>query len=182
MTTIEFIINFVITWAWGLSVPLFIRYIMVMRPIEKTTSIFISFGMLLINIGIFTALQSQNKSHAVLLFVSFISYWIMSHGVKEESNKEKQYVTFDYAFIGKRKIIFILAVIISTVASIVFSKTTSNWFLIIPMVSSFASVLIIGKPDFIERPLPPVIWSFLLTPPILAISYFMVGIYASFTN
>ncbi len=51
------------------------------RPIvSKWSARAIVFTLLVINIGIFTALGSQSKTHAALFFVMLVSYYILRKG------------------------------------------------------------------------------------------------------
>jgi hypothetical protein len=79
---LSLVISFIITWAWGLSIPLLIRYAIFKRPFEKTTSIIIVAILWIINIFIFTALGSESKTHAVQLLVAIVSYYILRRGSK----------------------------------------------------------------------------------------------------
>lgn len=69
------------TWAIGLLPPVLIRYAIMRRPVSKAEAICACIVFYFVNIFIFVALGSQSKSHAVLILIAFVSYWILRRGI-----------------------------------------------------------------------------------------------------
>jgi len=80
---ISFIISIIITWSIGLSVPVLIRYV----PINKTPAIVIVVILYFIQLFIWIGLGSTSKSHAVLFFIAYVSYYILNKGYKNGASK-----------------------------------------------------------------------------------------------
>ena len=78
ITLVDVVIGIVITWGWGLSIPLALRYFILKRPIDNSMAALIAGGLWITNIFIFTALKSQSKTHAALFLVAWASYWILT--------------------------------------------------------------------------------------------------------
>ena len=76
----EIIFSFIITWVVGLSVPLLIRFVFLRRAMSKGAALITVALCWCANIVIFTALGSQNKTHAVLFLIAWISYHILRKG------------------------------------------------------------------------------------------------------
>jgi len=74
---IMFLMSLILTWSIGLSVPLIIRFLILKRPIKKLYAVIIVFIFLFINIVIFEALGSENKTHNALYLVAFVSYYML---------------------------------------------------------------------------------------------------------
>ncbi len=71
------LVSIVITWGIGLAPPLLIRYAILKRPMNNRPAIGICAAFWFFNVILFTALGSQSKSHAALILVAFVSYWIL---------------------------------------------------------------------------------------------------------
>jgi hypothetical protein len=71
------IIGIIITWTIGLLPPLLIRYVFIKRAIAKKPAYGICVFFWLVNLILFTAMGSQSKSHAALLLIAYVSYWIL---------------------------------------------------------------------------------------------------------
>lgn len=80
------VISFVLTWGIGLTPPLVIRYAVLKMPMEKWPAIGACACLWFFNIILFSALGSQSKTHAALIFVAYVSYWLLR---KENTTKEK---------------------------------------------------------------------------------------------
>lgn len=89
-TAIEIILSFIVTWAIGLIPPLLIRYAFLRRPMDKKSAIGISALFWVLNVILFTALGSKNKTHAVLLLIAYVSYWILRRERKTEREKSSE--------------------------------------------------------------------------------------------
>ena len=74
------LISLLITWSIGLTPPLLIRYVFLRRPIDKWPAIGVAGLFLLLNIFLFVAMGSENKSHAVLFLIAWVSYIILHKG------------------------------------------------------------------------------------------------------
>jgi len=77
------VISFVLTWGIGLLPPIIIRYVIIKKPLYRKWSICLVIIFLIINIIIFTALDSQSKTHAALYLVAITSYYILRKGNKK---------------------------------------------------------------------------------------------------
>lgn len=81
------LISFLLTWGIGLTPPLILRYVVFKRAISKIAAISISGVFVFINLILFIALGSQSKSHAALVLVAGVSYFILrSKPTKKEFN------------------------------------------------------------------------------------------------
>ena len=78
------VISALITWGIGLTPPLLIRFLFIRRPIGKGWAIGTAVIFLLINIILFTAFGSTNKTHGALFLVAWASYAILRKGFKKE--------------------------------------------------------------------------------------------------
>jgi len=85
---VPLILSISLTWGIGLAPPLLIRFILVAKPIGKKLAISLVAMFWFMNIVLFTALGSVNKSHAVLFFIAWASYAILRKNVKE-NKKDK---------------------------------------------------------------------------------------------
>jgi len=81
---IVYIASFILTWIVGLSVPLLIRYVFMKRAINKSSAIVIVIVLLFLQLALWTSLGSTNKSHAVLFFIAYASYYILRKRNKGE--------------------------------------------------------------------------------------------------
>lgn len=84
-------LSFAITWIIGLTPPLLIRYVFLRRPMSKKTAIITIALFYLFNLFLFIAMGSTSKSHAAVLLIAFVSYWILRkerHSKKSVSRKE----------------------------------------------------------------------------------------------
>jgi len=79
------LLSFLFTWGIGLMPPLLIRLAFMRRPISKGWAIGIVALFWVFNVGIFTALGSQSKSHGALALVAFVSYAILRKGAKKQA-------------------------------------------------------------------------------------------------
>lgn len=84
MTFPILIISIIITWSIGLSVPVLIRYVFLRRPINKVPAIVIVVILYFIQLFIWIGLGSINKSHVVLFFIAYVSYYILRKRNKGE--------------------------------------------------------------------------------------------------
>ncbi len=84
MTFPILIISFILTWSIGLSVPVLIRYVFLRRPINKFPAIVIVVILYFIQLFMWIGLGSTNKSHAVLFFIAYVSYYILRKRNKGE--------------------------------------------------------------------------------------------------
>lgn len=74
--------SFVITWSIGLIPPLFIRHIILNRPIPKLPAFGTCVLFWFINMFIFIQLGSKSKNHGALVLVAIVSYTILRQGAK----------------------------------------------------------------------------------------------------
>lgn len=77
-SALDIVVSIILTWGWGLAIPLILRYAVLKRPLDKLIALFTTGGLWLLNIFIFTALGSQSKTHAALFLVAAVSYWILT--------------------------------------------------------------------------------------------------------
>ena len=82
---ITLIISAILTWGIGLTPPLLIRFAFLRRPISRGWAIGTVALLWIINIMLFTALDSESKTHAALFLVAWASYAILRKGVKKKS-------------------------------------------------------------------------------------------------
>ncbi len=75
ISTSELILSFLLTWIIILVPPALIRIIS-RKPLGKTMAICLCVLFYLVNIFIFIALGSQNKSHTVLIVGAWFSYYV----------------------------------------------------------------------------------------------------------
>lgn len=201
--TFDFVFSILLTWGWGLTVPLILRYGVLKRPLDKTISFFIVCALWLLNIFIFTALGSTSRTHGALYLVAAVSFWILTRNasssqsttasptaldsdsehtpqltaVDDSASRSSNLV--DNGFKGKRVRIYLNASIISTLISAIFASTSSDWFLAIPVASTVVSVLLMGHPESVRNWRNTVIWSLLLTPPVFLTSFLAFGLVLS---
>lgn len=198
-SAIDIVFSIVLTWGWGLAVPLILRYAILKRPLDKVIALFIAGGLWLLNIFIFTALGSQSRTHAALFLVAAVSYWILTKkaapqpevtnpvfsptdgtppadSLSTPAEPEQRPDLVDNGFKGKRIHIFLVATVISALLAAVFGKTSSDWFLLIPVVATFFSVLVVGQPESTRNWRNTIIWSGLFTPIVLIVSFIAFGI------
>lgn len=71
------LLSFLITWSIGLVPPLFIRFVFLRRLIEKWPAIGIAVLFLFLNLVLFITIGSENKTHAVLYIIAWVSYIIL---------------------------------------------------------------------------------------------------------
>lgn len=86
---IVYIASFVLTWTVGLSVPLLIRYVFMKRAINKASAIAIVILLLFLQLALWISLGSTNKSHAVLVLIAYVSYYILRKQEKTENGDIK---------------------------------------------------------------------------------------------
>jgi len=77
-------LSFLLTWAVGLLPPVLIRFVFLRRPIGNGWAICVVALLWIFNIGLFTALGSQSKTHGGLVLVVFVSYAILRKGTKKQ--------------------------------------------------------------------------------------------------
>lgn len=82
-TATTLILSLIITWTIGLTPPLLIRYAFLRRPMAKKPAIGTSALFWFLNIIIFIAMGSKSKTHAALLLIAYISYWILRREKKK---------------------------------------------------------------------------------------------------
>lgn len=82
------VISFIITWSIGLIPPLLIRYVFLRRPIGKWPAIGVAGLFMILNIFLFVAMGSENKSHTVLFLIAWVSYIILRKGYKTKPDHE----------------------------------------------------------------------------------------------
>jgi hypothetical protein len=80
------VISIVLTWGGGLLIPALIRYVFIRRPINKFPAIVIVIFLYFIQFIVWTALGSTR--HTALIFVAFVSYYILNKGYKNWGLKE----------------------------------------------------------------------------------------------
>lgn len=78
LSLLDIVVGIIITWGWGLSIPLILRYAIFKRPIDKTMAALIAGGLWLVNLTLFTMLGSKSRTHAALFLVAWVSYWILT--------------------------------------------------------------------------------------------------------
>lgn len=88
------LLSALITWGVGLTPPILIRLVFMRRPISKEWAIGVVALLWIFNLLLFTALESQSKSHGALALVAFASYAILRKGSKNlkttsDSNKQQ---------------------------------------------------------------------------------------------
>ena len=71
------LLSAILTWGIGLTPPLFIRFLLLRRPVEKQYALAIVCLFWLFNLLLFTALGSKSKTHFGLFLVAWASYWIL---------------------------------------------------------------------------------------------------------
>lgn len=71
------ILSLVLTWGIGLTPPLLIRFAIRRRPLSKAWAWGVSACFLFVNLVIFVAMGSQNKTHFALILVAWASYGIL---------------------------------------------------------------------------------------------------------
>ena len=76
-SAIDLIGSLFLTWIIGLTPPIVLRYLIIGKPLSKGWAISVSGLFMIINLAFFIALGSKSKSHAALLFVAMVSYWIL---------------------------------------------------------------------------------------------------------
>lgn len=79
------ILSFIITWTIGLTPPLLIRYAFLRRPMAKKPAIGTAAVFWFLNIILFIAMGSESKSHAALLLIAYVSYWILRREKKKNN-------------------------------------------------------------------------------------------------
>lgn len=82
-------LSFLFTWGIGLTPPLLIRFAFMRRPIGKGWAVGIVTLFWMLNIGLFTALGSQSKSHGALALVAFVSYAILRKAQRSRPHPRK---------------------------------------------------------------------------------------------
>ena len=80
------LINLLITWSIGLTPPLLIRFVVMRRPIDKWPAVGVAGLFLLLNISLFVAMGSENRSHTVLALIAWVSYIILHKGYSAKPN------------------------------------------------------------------------------------------------
>ena len=86
---IIFIVNFIITWSIGLSLPLVIRFLIVRNFLNKGMSITISVIWYFVQAVIFYMLNSQSKTHNAIFLTTLAGYYILRSGCKKNSHVKK---------------------------------------------------------------------------------------------
>lgn len=79
---ISFVISFILTWTIGLAPPLFIRFILIKRPLSKFVSILIAVLFYFLNLLLFISMGSQSKTHTALFIIAIVSYYILQKDKK----------------------------------------------------------------------------------------------------
>lgn len=69
-----------ITWGIGLAPPLLVRFALLRQPMNKPAAIGFVVLFWIVNLVIFTALESENKTHGVLVLIGCASYAILRIG------------------------------------------------------------------------------------------------------
>lgn len=82
------IVSFILTWGIGLIPPLIIRYLIIRKPLSKPWAIGLVIFFWIVNIAIFTALESQSKTHMALFLIGWISYVILKKPNKPKIDKK----------------------------------------------------------------------------------------------
>lgn len=88
-TATTLILSFIVTWTIGLTPPLLIRYAFLRRPMAKKPAIGTAALFWFLNIILFTAMGSESKTHAALLLIAYVSYWILRR--ERNTRREKSY-------------------------------------------------------------------------------------------
>lgn len=84
------LLSFILTWGIGLLPPILIRFVFIRKPLSKTWAIVLVVLFLFINLAVFLALGSENKTHTALLLVAWISYYILRKQKKvKDGGKDK---------------------------------------------------------------------------------------------
>lgn len=83
--TTDLILSIILTWGVGLLPPVLIRYAILKRPVANWLAIAICIFFWFCNIILFTALGSKSKTHAGLLMVAGVSFWILQRKNKTSS-------------------------------------------------------------------------------------------------
>ena len=92
------IIAFLITWIIALSLPVLTRYVILRRPVSWFIAIALSTFFWFINIGIFTALGSQSKSHGALALAWLVSSWILQSRQRMRASQREQKSLMSHIF------------------------------------------------------------------------------------
>jgi len=88
LDAVDVVFAIVLTWVIGLTPPLAIRYAILRRPIDRWPAVGICGFFWLFNLFLFIALGSRSKSHAALMFIALISYWILRKTRKPNEHAE----------------------------------------------------------------------------------------------
>ncbi len=102
MNESNFLLSIVLTWTIGLIPPLFIRFVIVGRPISSNFAIGISALFWVFNFALFLILESQSKTHLALFLVAWASYWIL----RRSSIMPKKLTSSDVGKTGLTELMF----------------------------------------------------------------------------
>lgn len=86
---LNLLISLFLTWGIGLLPPVIIRYVLIRKPISKIPAIVVAGIFCILNLCLFIALGSQNKTHYALILVAVVSYYILRAGHKKSVNNQK---------------------------------------------------------------------------------------------
>lgn len=100
-TATTLILSLAITWTIGLTPPLLIRYAFLRRAMAKKPAIGISALFWFLNIILFIAMGSKSKTHAALLLIAYVSYWILRRGDKKSKTMKDESETQAVALEGR---------------------------------------------------------------------------------
>lgn len=98
MPAIELILSFAITWIVILAIPAAIR-LALRRPMVKRFAVATSAALYFVDVVIFTAMGSTNKSHNVVFIGSVAAYFVLTwkseKWTKAENKKLRQELGYD---------------------------------------------------------------------------------------
>jgi len=87
---LSLLISAILTWGIGLAPPLITRFAILGHPLTKPGAIIFVVIFLLINIVVFTALESTSKTHGALLLVAWASFAILRKGSRQYDEQRKK--------------------------------------------------------------------------------------------
>ncbi|MCK5580314.1 MAG: hypothetical protein KAJ18_03485 [Candidatus Omnitrophica bacterium] len=87
---LSILLSIMLTWGWGLSIPLLLRFVILKRPLKKPLALFIVSILWFANLCLFIYLESQSKSHVALFLVAYVSYVILRKGSNVKKDKESR--------------------------------------------------------------------------------------------
>lgn len=88
LDAVTVVASIILTWCIGLAPPIVIRYAILKRPMNKWPAIGTCVAFWFFDVILFTALGSKSKTHAALILVAFVSYWILRKARKAKEQAQ----------------------------------------------------------------------------------------------